>query len=59
MNDRDKIHLFEAAYKRTPNARVGTVFQRIRKAEKAEELRRPVQNPRGIVKMLRKLTGRA
>ncbi|RVG88715.1 hypothetical protein [Sinorhizobium meliloti] len=59
MSDSKKIELFEAAYKRTPNVKVGTVFQRIRKAEKAEELRRPVQNPRGVVAMLRKLTGRA
>lgn len=59
MNDSKKLELFEAAYKRTPNARVGTVFQRIRKAEKAEELRRPSPDPRGVVAMLRKLTGRA
>lgn len=59
MNDSKKLELFEAAYKRTPNARVGTVFQRIRKAEKAEELRRPAVNQRGLVHMLRRLTGKA
>ncbi|PDT47290.1 hypothetical protein CO661_14000 [Sinorhizobium fredii] len=61
MSPDKKVELFYDAYRRHPEARVGTVVQRINRLERAEELRKETDrpSPRGIVKFIRLVTGRA
>lgn len=61
MSPDKKVELFYDAYRRHPEARVGTVVQRINRLERAEELRKETDrpNPRGVVAFIRRVTGRA
>jgi len=58
MTDSEKIKLLHTICDRNPHMRLTNALWKVRKAEKAEELR-PARNPRGVVAMIRKLTGRA
>lgn len=59
MTPDQKIRMLHDICDRHPHMRINNALWKIRKAEKAEELRRPSPDPRGVVAMLRKLTGRA
>lgn len=59
MNDSQKIKLLHDICDRNPHMRISNAMWKLRKAEKAEELRRPSPDPRGVVAMIRRLTGKA
>ncbi|RVH87776.1 hypothetical protein CN204_04405 [Sinorhizobium meliloti] len=59
MNDTQRMKIITELYVRHPHMRISNVMHYVQKREKAEELRRPSPDPRGVVAMLRKLTGRA
>lgn len=59
MSPDQKIKMLHDICDRTPHMRLNNALWKLRKAEKAEELRRPSPNPIGLVKMIRRLTGRA
>jgi hypothetical protein len=58
MNADQKIKLLHDICDRNPHMRIQNALWRVRKAEKAEELRRPVNKQRGVVAMIRKLVHR-
>lgn len=59
MTPDQKIKLLHDICDRNPHTRLNNALWLLRKAEKAEELRRPAVNQRGVVAMIRRLTGRA
>lgn len=59
MNADKKLQLIESIYIKHPNMQIRNVMHKVRKHEKAEELRRPSPDPRGVVAMIRRLTGKA
>lgn len=59
MNDSQKIRLLETICERHPNTRINNAMWQVKRAERREELSRSAPHPRGVVAMIRKLTGRA
>lgn len=59
MTPERKLELIQSLYVKHPHMRISNVMHYVQKREKAEELRRPAVNQRGVVAMIRKLTGRA
>lgn len=59
MTPDQKIKMLHDICDRHPHMRINNALWKIRKAEKAEELRRPAINQRGVVAMIRRLTGKA
>ncbi|RVQ10044.1 hypothetical protein [Sinorhizobium meliloti] len=59
MTPERKLELIQSLHVKHPHMRISNVMHYVQKREKAEELRRPSPDPRGVVAMLRKLTGRA
>lgn len=61
MNDSQKLRVLLDINERAPHTRLNSALWQVRRKERAEELRKETDrpNPRGIVKFLRLVTGRA
>jgi len=57
MTPERKLEMLESIADRNPHMRINNALWKVRKAEKAEELRRPTEydlpRPRGIVRFIR------
>lgn len=58
MSPDQKIKLLHDICDRNPHMRIQNALWRVRKAEKAEDLQRPVNKQRGVVAMIRKIIHR-
>lgn len=58
MNDSQKLRVLLEIHERAPNTRLTSALWQVRRKERAEELRKQPE-PRALVKMIRRLTGRA
>jgi hypothetical protein len=58
MTPERKLQILAEIHERAPHTRLNSAMWQLRRKEKAEELRRPVNKQRGVVAMIRKLVHR-